>query len=184
MKLSRYSRMGAVRLLTGFVPVLILVAACPAAAQPLQPGPALEPAEVVSIQLEALQRNNEPRANAGIEQVWAFAHPRNRAITGPLSRFMRMLRGPGYGVLINHRRHEIQEVTLNEREARYTVTVIANDGGFFKFDWRLELADLAVGAAWMTTQVMPGQRTGEQLSSLRPSTTRLTPAILASRKKL
>ena len=31
-------------------------------------------------------KNNDPYLNAGIEQTWEFAHPSNRAYTGPLQK--------------------------------------------------------------------------------------------------
>jgi hypothetical protein len=45
------------------------------AADLLMPNPVLSPAEVVSIQLTALQANDTPETNAGIAQTWAFAQP-------------------------------------------------------------------------------------------------------------
>ena len=144
----------------------LLLAGTAGAAAPLEPGPDWEPREVVEIQLRALQRNNEPRPNAGIEQVWAFAHPRNRVITGPLSRFTRMLRGPGYSVLVNHSYHEIREIRRSGESAAYAVRLLARDGGFFRFNWQLRIAELEAGPSWMTTRVTPGRITGEQLSAV------------------
>ncbi len=66
----------------------IALAAGPAQAQSddlKRPDPAYEPREVVEIQLEALQANNSPNTDAGIAQAWAFAHPENRAQTGPVA---------------------------------------------------------------------------------------------------
>lgn len=130
----------------------------------LAPNPERSAREVVVIQLNALSDNDRPARDAGIEQVWAFAHPRNRAITGPLSRFTRMLRGPGYGMLINHLSHEITEIRRTGRSAVYQVKVLSRDGGFYRFRWRLEKAARPDGPAWMTTRVTPARQTGEQLS--------------------
>ena len=58
------------------------------------PNPDIAPAEVIAIQLNGLQYNDSPETDAGIRQTWAFAHPRNRAMTGPLPRFASMLKGP------------------------------------------------------------------------------------------
>jgi hypothetical protein len=58
------------------------------------PDPALSPAEVVEIQLTALQANDAPQTDAGIAQIWVFAHPDNKRMTGPLPRFAQMIKGP------------------------------------------------------------------------------------------
>ena len=55
----------------------------------IKPDPSISPKEVISIQLIALQNNDLPFNDAGIEQTWEFAHPDNRAFTGPLDNFIR-----------------------------------------------------------------------------------------------
>ena len=54
------------------------------AADLVVPDPAIAPEEVVAIQMKALQFNDNPVPDFGIAQTWNFAHPRNRAVTGPL----------------------------------------------------------------------------------------------------
>ncbi len=132
--------------------------------QLLSPHPDRTARDVVGIQLEALRHNDTPSRDAGIEQVWAFAHPRNRVITGPLSRFARMLRGPGYSVLVNHRLHEVSAIRVGDTQAAFGVRVLAREGGFFRFLWRLERVEQPAGSVWMTTAVTPAERTGEQLT--------------------
>ncbi|AGY92809.1 hypothetical protein SPICUR_09450 [Spiribacter curvatus] len=141
----------------------VLLTTAAVASEPATPGPDLTAREVVDIQLQALSDNDSPTPDAGIEQVWAFAHPDNRSVTGPLPRFKRMLKGPGYGVLINHASAEI--ITLDEGRGRalYRVRVRDCDGGFYRFRWRLERASLDAGEAWMTTGVTPARDTGEQM---------------------
>ena len=58
------------------------------------PTPDIKPEDVVKIQLSSLMNNNEPYVNAGIEQTWEFAHPSNRAFTGPIQRFTQMMYAP------------------------------------------------------------------------------------------
>jgi hypothetical protein len=43
------------------------------------PDPALSPAEVVEIQLAALQANDAPQTDTGIAQTWAFTRPTTSA---------------------------------------------------------------------------------------------------------
>ena len=49
----------------------------------IKPNPGLKPFEVLMIQLNSLKDNDNPYKDAGIEQTWEFAHPNNKAITGP-----------------------------------------------------------------------------------------------------
>jgi hypothetical protein len=56
----------------------------------ITPDANLAPERVVQIQLEALQRND----SQGIAQTWAFAHPVNKKVTGPLERFESMIKSP------------------------------------------------------------------------------------------
>ena len=57
-----------------------------------KPNTSLKPFDVIAIQLDSLQRNNIPFNDAGIEQVWEFAHPNNQKNTGPLERFKIMIK--------------------------------------------------------------------------------------------
>ena len=154
--------MPCIRLFAGLMAGAIFITAA-AASEPAVPGPDLTAREVVNIQLQALSDNDDPAPDAGIEQVWAFAHPDNRAMTGPLPRFKQMIKGQGYGVLINHTRAEVVAVGEGRNRAVYRVRVVARDGGFYRFRWQLEKASLDAGEAWMTTGVTPGRDTGEKM---------------------
>ena len=85
------------------------------------PTPDIKPDDVVRIQLKSLMKNNEPYLNAGIEQTWEFAHPSNRIFTGPFQRFTQMMYAPSYAVMINHLKHDIHEVKLNENSAYFFI---------------------------------------------------------------
>ena len=63
-------------------------------AEMIKPDPSISAKDVISIQLKALQTNNLPFEDAGIEQTWEFAHPNNRKFTGPLNNFIRMIKKP------------------------------------------------------------------------------------------
>ena len=80
-----------------------------------KPNPTIQPEDVVKIQLNSLMQNNEPYLNAGIEQTWEFAHPSNRAFTGPIEKFTQMIYAPFYSVMINHKKHNILEVKVEEK---------------------------------------------------------------------
>ena len=57
----------------------------------VKPDPLIGPAEVVAIQMTSLKHNDLDEPDFGIRQTWAFAHPQNRRLTGPLPRFAMML---------------------------------------------------------------------------------------------
>ena len=73
----------------------------------IKPNSSIKALDVILIQLKALQNNDFPFENAGIEQTWEFAHPNNRAFTGPLDNFIRMIKNPSYSMMLNHLNHEI-----------------------------------------------------------------------------
>lgn len=148
--------------------VSLLLSSSAGAQSLIEPSPSMTSQDVVKLQLEALANNDEPSRNAGIEQVWAFAHPDNRAMTGPLERFTQMIRGAGYETLLNHRSHRIEGIDQTERTAAYAVRVLARDGNYYAFSWRLGTAELDVGKVWMTTSVSPARNTGQQMTSLLP----------------
>jgi hypothetical protein len=126
------------------------------AADVLQPDPNRSPAEVVAIQLNALQANDTPEPDAGIAQSFAFAHPDNRRVTGPLPRFAQMIKGPRYEILLNHRAHEVREVARTDDEAAYAVIVTSRSGDVVGFRWAVaRVADGEHAGAWMTIAVSP-----------------------------
>jgi hypothetical protein len=130
----------------------------------LEPDPALSPAEVVEIQLTALQANDAPASDAGIAQTWAFAHPKNKRVTGPLPRFAEMIKGPQYRILLNHRSHEVKEVSRTDSQAVFAVIVASQDDEVFGYSWTVEkVVDGEHVGAWMTTAVSPPMRLGQAL---------------------
>ena len=124
-------------------------------AELLKPTPAINPEEVVKIQLSSLMNNNEPYLNAGIEQTWEFAHPSNRAFTGPIQRFTKMMYAPSYAVMLDHKKHDIIEVKLDKNIAYFFIELTSIDGKIFGFKWTLEKVKEEGGFkdCWMTTAV-------------------------------
>lgn len=159
--------MACARRAAGWLAALVLLAAPAAWGQSSDlkhPDPAYGPEEVVAIQLNALQANDAPEADAGIAQVWAFAHPDNRAQTGPLPRFKRMLKGPHYAFLLDHERHEIAVLERGAREALYNVTITAANGDVVRYQWRLARPEEGrYGDAWLTLSVSPPIPVGEEI---------------------
>ena len=120
-----------------FVPVLFSFAlasgTCPALTQGSEPGRAnplsealvpdstLSPSEVVRIQLEALRHNDEQ--DRGIAVAFRFASPANRANTGPLSRFIAMIKQGPYALMLDHREAAYGPVETKSGRSRQRVTL-------------------------------------------------------------
>ena len=135
---------------------LLLVAMPSLAADVLRPDPALSAAEVVETQLSALQRNDTPEAEAGIVQTWAFAHPDNKRMTGPLPRFAQMIKGPPYRMLIDHQAHEVEEVSRTDDAVVFAVTVTTDSSEVLIYQWQVrKVAQGRNAGAWMTSAVSP-----------------------------
>lgn len=92
------------------------------------PSPEWTPAEVVRIQVEAMQRNDQPVQDAGIATAFRFASPSNRAATGPLDRFTEMVHGPGYRALLNAEQAEYGMIRVEGDVAVQQVTLTGADG--------------------------------------------------------
>ena len=124
-------------------------------AELLKPTPEINPEEVVKIQLSSLMNNNEPYLNAGIEQTWEFAHPSNRAFTGPIQRFTQMMYAPSYAVMLDHKKHDILEVKIDKYIAYFFIELTSNDGKMFGFKWTLEKVkeEGVFKDCWMTIAV-------------------------------
>lgn len=139
--------------------LLWVLGALPAAGETREPHPGLAPQAVVEIQLRALQRNDDPVPDAGIARTWAFAHPDNKRMTGPLHRFTAMLKGPQYGMLLNHRAYRVEPVYRTAGLAVFRVRVVSADGTPVSLEWRVALVrEGPYAGAWMTVGVSPPLR--------------------------
>jgi len=133
----------------------IVLFTTPLFAEIIKPKPDIKPQEVVIIQLTSLMKNDDPFSNAGIEQTWEFAHPSNRAYTGPIQKFTRMMYAPSYAVMLNHLKHDILKVQLEENAAYFFIELTAEDGKIYGFKWTLNKVseDGIFKNCWMTTAV-------------------------------
>jgi hypothetical protein len=121
----------------------------------IKPDPSIGPKEVILIQLKALQKNNSPFDDAGIEQTWEFAHPNNRMYTGPLDNFIRMIKNPSYSMMIDHLEHNIIPVQEQEKSSYYFVELTDSNGKKFGFEWTVEKVEQngEFKDCWMTVGV-------------------------------
>merc|ERR1711988_962700 len=85
----------------------------------IKPNDKFSPLEVVDIQLASLQSNSDD--NKGIYQCWLFAHPENKKYTGPLGRFVEMIRSNPYDVLLGSLFFETKLISKNQTEAKVEV---------------------------------------------------------------
>ena len=140
---------------TLFIFIIILILSSNANCELIKPKVSIEPNQVIEIQLIALQKNNYPYQNAGIEQTWEFAHPSNRMFTGPLKRFTSMMYSPSYIIMLNHQNHKIIEVKVHNEVAFYFIELTDIEGNQYGFQWTLE--KVSIGGiyenCWMTTSV-------------------------------
>ena len=127
----------------------------PVKADLLKPSPLLDPKQVILIQLSALTNNNIPYKNFGIEQTWEFAHPSNKKYTGPLPRFINLLSGESYKMLLNHIENEIIEVFKSNNRYGFEVTILAKNKSYYKFQWVVEryYEEGPLKDCWLTTSV-------------------------------
>ena len=128
-----------------------------------KPNISLKPFDVVSIQLNSLQRNNIPYKDAGIEQVWRFAHPNNKKITGPLKKFKKMIYSESYQMLIEHENSEITILKEDINRSVYKVYILSNDKKKYSYIWQVEKVQIEgdLKNCWMTTSVSPPEFLGE-----------------------
>ncbi len=89
-----------------FFAVMFIVTA---KAELIKPNITIKPAQVVKIQLNSLMNNDKPNMDNGIKQTWEFAHPSNKKYTGPLPKFINLIKSDSYKMLINHIESEIIE---------------------------------------------------------------------------
>ena len=123
----------------------------------IQPNADLSPEQVIEIQLLGLQESKSDFT--GIEQVWAFAHPANRKVTGPLERFARLFAYPAYAPMVGHRGYQYELMSEDGQTARFKVALTGRDGQAYTYLWELrkttlndKTAEIDVGL-WMTTAV-------------------------------
>lgn len=133
-----------------FAAVALLSA--PAMAAPA-PQAAQTPAEVVSIQLQALRDNDTPTPDAGIAIVFAFASPPNRGETGPLPRFTKMIR-EGYPDLLRHRESKLFATVTEDDHVVQPVEIVSRKGETFRYLFILRQYDLPQGKCWLTDGVI------------------------------
>ena len=118
------------------------------------PEPELKPNDVVSLQLLAMQQNDD--SDFGIEVTFRFASPSNKIQTGPLKRFIRLVRNPSYRPLLNHINATFLELTVEEDFAVQDVIITTSNGKRIGYRFRLSIQKGPLYLdCWMTDSVIP-----------------------------
>ena len=118
------------------------------------PSPNLKANEIVMIQLNAMKQNDQ--TNKGIEITFRFASPKNKIQTGPLSRFITLVKNPAYSPLLNHLGSTFLDLGINGNKAIQEVIITTAKGSIKGFRFFLSLQeDNEFKGCWMTDAVMP-----------------------------
>ena len=130
-----------------------------------KPNTSLAPFDVISIQIDSLKRNNIPYKDAGIEQVWEFAHPNNKKITGPLEKFKKMIYSESYKILISHENNQATILKETVNKLVYKVYVLSEDKKKYYYIWQIERVEIEgkLKDCWMTTAVSEPIYLGETI---------------------
>ena len=117
------------------------------------PSSEISPEQVVHIQLESLQHNDD--SNQGIAVAFNFASPGNRQSTGPLARFIKMVKAPPYNSMLNHRSVEFEPIQIEGDSAVQRVKLTGADGQSIIYIFMLSKQTAApYKNCWMTDAVM------------------------------
>ena len=121
----------------------------------IKPSSNLKPFDVLMIQLNSLKNNDNPYKDAGIEQTWEFAHPINKASTGPLERFKQMIYSDSYKILISHENNKTIILKESVNKFVYKVYVLSKDKKKYYYLWQIEKVTVegTLKNCWMTTGV-------------------------------
>ena len=122
-----------------------------------RPDPRHSAEQVVGFQLAALRENDVPSADAGIATVFAFASPANQEATGPLPRFVALVKGPAYRALVGHRRavRAPLRVAGDAAAGEVAVTSASGDEVTYLFSLRRQPPGGPYANCWMTDGVVP-----------------------------
>jgi len=121
----------------------------------IKPNSDLKAFEVLKIQLNSLKNNNTPYKDAGIEQTWEFAHPLNKAATGPLKKFKKMIYSDSYKILIKHENSKIVILKESINKFVFKVYILSEDKKKYYYIWQIEKVEREgnLKNCWMTTGV-------------------------------
>ena len=105
--------------------------------------------------IKLAKNNNIPYIDAGIEQTWEFAHPKNKTFTGPLKKFKQMIYSDNYKILISHVSTKAEKIEETSNRLVFKVYVLSKDKKKYYYIWQIEKVKIEgkFKDCWMTTGV-------------------------------
>ena len=124
-----------------------------AAAKSPSPDPKMKPDEVVRAVIESLSTNDA--ADNGIRTTWKFASPANKEMTGPIERFIPMVKTPAYAPMLQRNQVHYGQLETQDDKAVQIVVLIAPDGTRNAYVFQLSRqVDGDLKGCWMTDGVI------------------------------
>jgi len=118
------------------------------------PKPDHKPEAVVAFQLEAMRKNDSPTPDSGIKTAFRFASPENRLVTGPVEKFISLVKNPLYRPLLNHKEATLEVIRVVNNAAQQRVRVTTADGDVVFFIFTLSKQESGeYKDCWMTEAV-------------------------------
>jgi hypothetical protein len=118
-----------------------------------KPAPQFTPEQVIELQIRALSGQGEIKTR--VERCYRFASPANRAHTGPLDRFLRMVDSPPYGPLLNAKKFLVGRASVDNGRAHLLLTVVDTGGELTLYRCFLSRqTDGEFAGCWMTDAVL------------------------------
>lgn len=122
----------------------------PAPTKTYEPNPGYTPEDVVKIQLDSLQNNDILGGNHGIRNAYRFTSPVNRATTGPIDKFIDMVKNPLYHSLVGFENAEVEAKRVRNDTALLSVRLVHHRG-----DSLYLFALSRYNGCWMMDSVLP-----------------------------
>ena len=132
----------------------------PVTPRPDLPRPDLGPEGVVALLLTALQHNDSPRADAGVETLYRFAAAKLRGQVGDLATLERVLHNELYAPLLGHARSRAEPLERRGRAARQTVVVEKNGAATPYLFSLVEEPQAAAPPVWLVSGLARADRLG------------------------
>jgi hypothetical protein len=147
--------MAGIGLMVAFsVSASIATAADPKDTPTTQPSSDLTPREVAKLVADAL-RNNDAK-DSGIRTAWKFASPANQALTGPIEKFIPMVKSPPFQPMLNATKAQVRELSKDDSTAAELVIVTDANGDKTYYIFQMsKQSDGDLKDCWMTDGVLP-----------------------------
>ncbi|MBI4853661.1 MAG: DUF4864 domain-containing protein [Acidobacteria bacterium] len=121
----------------------------------LKPIPEIPPDQVVKHQVNSLKNNSKKGDDLGIAAVFMFASPSNKMFTGPLARFIKMIKNPLYAPLLDHKKAYFGPMVIDDDKAEQVVTIIDENNNSNVYVFRLSRQTKGhYRNCWMTDSVL------------------------------